>query len=69
MMKFYNMSSKNYYELRKSARKEEKKTWVKPKITLIEHEKIRQEEVELYYRMLEDPKIFQRLTGSTDPQN
>ena len=63
-MKFYNMSSKNYYELRKSARKEEKKTWVKPKITLIEPEKIRQDEVELYYRMIEDPKIFLKLSDS-----
>ena len=59
------MSSKNYYELRKPARKDEKKTWVKPKITLIEHEKIRQEEVELYYRMMDNPEIFQRLNGST----
>ena len=64
MMKFYNMSSKNYYELRKSDRKDEKKTWVKPKIILIEPEKIRQEEVELYYRMMEDPEIFQRIADS-----
>ena len=69
MMKFYNMSSKNYYELRKSARKDEKKIWVKPKITLIETEKIRQEEVELYYRMMDNPEIFQRLTNSFETPN
>ena len=64
MMKFYNMSSKNYYELGKSTRKEEKKTWLKPAITLIETEKIRQEEVELYYRMMEDPDMFRLIQNS-----
>ena len=69
MIKFYNMSGKNFYELRKSARKEEKMTWVKPAITLIELEKIRQEEVELYYRMMDNPEIFQRLTNSFETPN
>ena len=46
------------------SKKKEKKTWVKPTITQIEAKKIRQEEVELYYRMMEDPEIFQRLASS-----
>lgn len=58
------MTSENNYQQGKPSAENEKKTWVKPAITPIEHEKIRQEEVELYYRMMEDPEIFQRLADS-----
>lgn len=46
------------------SKKREKNLWVKPVITPIETKKIRQEEVELYYRMMEDPEIFQRIADS-----
>jgi len=46
------------------SKKREKNLWVKPVITPIETKKIRQEEVELYYRMLEDPEIFRQLANS-----
>ena len=46
------------------SKKKKKNLWVKPVITPIETKKIRQEEVELYYRMMEDPEIFQRIADS-----
>ena len=58
------MTSKTNYFKRKFSKKPDKKPWIKPAILQIEHEKIRQDEVELYYRMIEDPKIFLRIAGS-----
>ena len=58
------MTSKTYYTKGKFSAKPEKKPWVKPVITQIEQENIRQDEVELYYRLTEDPKIFLRIAGS-----
>ena len=63
------MTSENNYQQVKPSAENEKKTWVKPAITLIELEKIRQEEVELYYRMMDNPEIFQRLTNSFETPN
>lgn len=44
--------------------RKERKTWVKPEILQIEQKKIRQEEVELYYRMMDDPKVFRLMDNS-----
>lgn len=41
-----------------------KKSWMKPVITPIEPKKIRQEEVELYYRMMDDPNLFRLMENS-----
>ena len=41
-----------------------KETWTSPELILIEVNKIKQEEVENWSRMLDDPEMFQRLTGS-----
>lgn len=46
------------------SKKREKNLWVKPVITTIESEKIRQEEAELYYRMMDDPEIFRQMANS-----
>lgn len=63
------MTSKDNYSSSKPSVVREKKNWIKPAIIPIEQEKIRQEDVELYYRMMDNPDFFQRLTSSTDPQN
>lgn len=44
-----------------------KETWVKPELFLIEVNKIKQEEMETWLRMMEDPEVFQRITGSSGP--
>ncbi len=58
------MTSRNNYPSPKKSTSAEKKNWMKPVITPIEQEKIQQEEVELYYRMMDDPEIFQRIFDS-----
>ncbi|MFN7198670.1 MAG: hypothetical protein ACK5VM_00610 [Bacteroidota bacterium] len=44
-----------------------KETWTKPALILIEVNKIKQEEMENWLRMMEDPEVFQRLTSSGGP--
>jgi hypothetical protein len=45
-----------------------KETCIKPELILIEVNKIKQEEAEAWLKMLEDPEVFQRLTGSNGPE-
>ena len=58
------MTSKNNYDTGKFTAEPEKKTWRRPTITPIEPKKIQQEEVEMYYRMMEDPEIFRQIANS-----
>jgi hypothetical protein len=44
-----------------------KETWTKPALILIEVNKIKQEEMENWLKMLEDQEVFQRITGSNGP--
>lgn len=46
------------------SKKREKNLWVKPVITPIETKKILQDEVELYYRIMEDAELFKYLGDS-----
>ena len=62
------MTSKNNYSTGKFSAEADKKPWIKPAILQIEHEKIRQDEVELYYQMMEDPENFQKMTPSGSPE-
>ena len=41
-----------------------KETWTKPELILIEVNKIKQEEMENWLRMIEDPEVFRTLTLS-----
>jgi hypothetical protein len=41
-----------------------KETWTKPALILIEVNKIKQEEMENWLRMMEDPEVFRTLTLS-----
>jgi hypothetical protein len=42
-----------------------KETWTKPALILIEVNKIKQEEMENWLRMMEDPEVFQRIITSS----
>jgi hypothetical protein len=42
-----------------------KETWTKPALILIEVNKIKQEEMENWLRMMEDPEVFQRIVTSS----
>ena len=44
-----------------------KETWTKPALILIEVNKIKQEEMENWLRLLNDPEAFQRLVDSGGP--
>jgi len=44
-----------------------KETWTKPALILIEVEKIKQEEMENWLRIINDPEAFQRLAESGGP--
>jgi len=44
-----------------------KKTWITPKVIEINTNQIKQEEMENWLRMLNDPEAFQRITGSNGP--
>ncbi len=44
-----------------------KETWTKPALILIEVNKIKQEEMENWLRIINDPEVFQRLAESGGP--
>jgi hypothetical protein len=58
------MTSKNNNSIKKILKKVEKKTWVQPMIAEINVSAVKQQEEELYLKMLADPEIFRLIEDS-----